>query len=165
MPVIIARLDSAQWPQVREIYLQGIATGLTTFETRAPSWEQWDQGHLAFGRLVALAPAEVCGWAALGAISARPAYAGVAEVSVYVGAQARGQGVGRLLLERLIIEAEQNSIWTLQASIFPENLASVRLHTRCGFREVGTRRRIGQLSGVWRDTVLFERRSRVVGAD
>jgi len=165
MPLTIADLDLSHWPQVREIYQQGIATGLATFETKAPSWERWDQGHLVFGRLVALAPPEVCGWAALGAVSARPAYAGVAEVSVYVGAQARGQGVGRLLLERLIIEAEQNSIWTLQASIFPENLASVKLHARCGFREVGTRRRIGQLSGVWRDTVLFERRSRVVGAD
>lgn len=165
MPLIITSMSTAHWPQVRDIYQQGIATGLATFETQAPSWELWDQSHLVFGRLVALLASEISGWAALSAISARPVYAGVAEVSVYVGDCWRGQGVGRQLLDQLISEAEQNFVWTLQASIFPENKASVRLHERCGFRQIGTRRRIARLNGVWRDTVLFERRSNLVGMD
>ena len=160
---MVEEMADGHWPQVRQIYREGIGTGLATFETRASSWEIWDQGHLPFARLVALSDGLVIGWAALGAVSARPVYSGVAEVSVYVGAIWRGQGVGRLLLERLVAESEKNALWTLQASIFPENDSSIKLHRRCGFREVGIRRRIAQLNGVWRDTILLERRSEVVG--
>ena len=149
------------WPVVRAIYLEGIATGQATFETEAPSWPQWDGAHLRFARLVARDGGEVLGWAALTPTSVRAAYAGVAEVSVYLGARHRGQGIGRSLLEALIRESEQNGIWTLQAVMFPENAASVALHRRCGFREVGRRERISKLNGVWRDTVLLERRSQI----
>ena len=165
MALVIEEMAAAHWRQVRQIYQEGIDTGLATFETRPSSWERWDQGHLHFARLVALADGLVSGWAALAPVSARPVYAGVAEVSVYVGATWRGQGAGRLLLERLIAESEKNAIWTLQASIFPENESSLKLHRSCGFCEVGRRRRIAQLSGVWRDTVLLERRSITVGRD
>lgn len=159
----IVKLEAVHWEQVRQIYQEGIETGLATFETRAPSWGKWDQMHLPFGRLGALSDAVMKGWAALSAVSARPVYSGVAEVSVYVGTNWRGHGLGRALLERLISESEQNAIWTLQASIFPENESSIALHRRCGFRKVGTRERIAQLNGIWRDTVLLERRSDVVG--
>jgi L-amino acid N-acyltransferase YncA len=158
-------LTRNHWPQVREIYLAGIRSGDATFETSVPSWEEWDQAHLKFARLIALTRGEVRGWAALSRISQRRAYAGVAEVSVYVGTGSRGQGYGTALLETLIAEAEKNAIWTLQASIFPENLASTALHKAAGFREVGQRDRIAQLNGVWRNTLLMERRSALVGTD
>ena len=151
------------WEQVRSIHLEGIATGNTTFETDAPSWEKWDAGHLQFARLVARKGDRVLGWAALSPVSKRDAYRGVAELSVSVGEESRGQGIGRALLEALVEESERNDIWTLQAAIFPENTASVKLHLRCGFREVGRRERIGKLNGSWRDTLLFERRSAIVG--
>ena len=151
------------WPAMRKIYLSGIATGQATFETDAPTWERWNDSHLASPRLVAVDGATLVGWAALSPISARAVYSGVAEVSVYVDGDKRGHGIGRLLLDRLIQESEAKGIWTLQASIFPENVASVSLHRACGFREVGTRERIGKLKNMWRDTVLFERRSKVAG--
>ena len=147
---------------VRSIYEEGIRTGQATFETQAPNWEQWDSSHHQFSRLVILVDDEINGWAALSRVSARQVYAGVAEVSVYVASAARGKGLGRQLLEALIADSEKNGIWTLQASIFPENVASIELHRRCGFREVGQRQRIAQLNGVWRDTVLLERRSAVL---
>jgi len=153
------------WIQVRAIYLEGIATGDATFETDAPDLETWDRNHLSFGRLVARDGDSVAGWAALSPVSNRCVYGGVAEISVYVAAAARGQGVGRLLLESLIAEAERNGIWMLQAGIFPENASSIALHQNCGFREVGRRERLGKLKGVWRDVVLLERRSREVGID
>ena len=146
------------WPAVRAIYEQGIATRQATFETAAPAWEAWDAGHFAEPRLVAEQAGEPVGWAALSPVSRRPCYAGVAEESVYVAEQARGRGVGRALLERICTDAEAAGIWTIQTSIFPENVASLELHRRCGFRVVGTRERIAQLDGVWRDTVLMERR-------
>jgi phosphinothricin acetyltransferase len=158
-------MNANDWPAVHEIYLQGIATGQATFETSAPSWEQWDASHHRAARLVLSVNNEVKGWAALSRVSTREVYAGVAEVSVYVGASSRGEGFGRVLLEALIHEAEQNDIWTLQASIFRENEASIRLHLGCGFRAVGNRERIAKLNGVWRDTILLERRSSVVGLD
>lgn len=161
--VSIRQLAASDWRRVRAIYLQGIATGEATFETEAPSWEAWDATHLEFARLVALSKGELCGWAALSAVSKRAAYAGVAEVSVYVAEGFRKQGIGLKLLQRLVIESEQYGIWTLQASVFPENAATVALHQRCGFREVGRRERIARLNGVWRDTMLLERRSEVVG--
>ena len=153
-------MNPAHWDEVRQIYVEGLRTGDATFETDAPSWEVWDQQHLPFARLVAATENMVVGWAALSAVSARKVYAGVAEVSVYVGEHLRGQGVGRALLQRLIEQAEKNGIWTLQASIFPENQNSIALHLSCGFRTVGVRERIGRLNGIWRDTVLLERRSR-----
>jgi phosphinothricin acetyltransferase len=153
------------WELVRSIYLAGIATGHATFETRAPDWAYWNSTHLPAPRLVAISSETIVGWAALSPISSRSVYAGVAEVSVYVSEEMRGQGVGRLLLETLVTESEQNGIWTLQAGIFPENVASISLHKSCGFREVGTRESIGKLKGVWRDTVLLERRSRMIGVD
>ncbi len=163
MNYAVDAMNADGWQQVRSIYLEGIATGDATFETKAPSWEEWDAGHLRDARLVARNGNDVLGWAALSPVSSRCVYGGVAEVSVYVSEKGRGRGVGRVLLEALIEESERNGIWTLQAGIFPENVASVGLHLRCGFREVGRRERIGKLNGVWRDTLLFERRSKSVG--
>ena len=156
-------MTSADWDQVRSIYLEGIREGNSTFETEAPSWEQWDEGHLQFARLVVRDGDKILGWAALSPVSKRSVYGGVAEVTVYVTESARGQGIGSGLLVALIHESERNGIWTLQASIFPENIASAKLHLQCGFREVGRRERIATLNGVWRDTLLFERRSTKVG--
>jgi L-amino acid N-acyltransferase YncA len=153
------------WKRVRSIYLEGIATGQATFETRAPSWAEWDRAHLPAPRLVATSEEHVVGWAALSPVSSRAVYAGVAEVSVYVGNDSRGKGVGKGLLESLVADSERNAIWTLQASIFPENVASMELHKSCGFREVGRRERIGKMNGVWRNTILLERRSKVVECD
>ena len=147
------------WPAVKTIYEQGIATRLATFETEAPAWEAWDGAHLAGPRLVAEEDGEVMGWAALSPVSRRQCYAGVVEESVYVAEGARGRGLGTALLDRLCTDAEAAGIWTIQTSIFPENVASIEVHRRCGFRVVGTRERIAQLDAVWRDTVLMERRT------
>ena len=163
MNCIIDQMRTSDWDQVRSIYLEGIRSGHSTFETDAPTWENWNEGHLAVARLVARDGDLVLGWAALSPVSRRHVYRGVAELTVYVAGAARGRGLGRRLLEALIAESERNGIWTLQASIFPENVASVELHRRCGFREVGRRERIGVMNGVWRDTLLFERRSWSVG--
>lgn len=164
MNYLVDGMQTGDWEQVRSIYLEGIATGHSTFETDAPSREAWDAAHLGEPRLVARGGDEILGWAALSPVSSRRVYAGVAEVSVYVAEGGRGRGVGRALLEALVAGSERVGIWTLQAGIFPENAASVRLHLRCGFREVGRRERIGKLRGVWRDTLLLERRSQNVGA-
>ena len=165
MTIRLRQMTRQDWEAVRGIYLEGIATGQATFETMAPSWEKWDSNHLPFPRLVAIAHGDekIIGWAALSPVSSRSVYAGVAEVSVYVAQEYRGKGAGKALLEKVIDESELNGIWTLQASIFPENRASITLHKSCGFREVGTRERIAKLEGVWRDTVLLERRSKQVG--
>ena len=157
--VIIDQMRVSDWEQVRAIYLEGIRSGHSTFETEAPSWEKWDEGHLSIARLVMRDGETVLGWAALSPVSKRHVYRGVAEVTVYVSENAQGRGIGRALLEALIDESEKNGVWMLQASIFPENTASVQLHLRCGFREVGRRERIAVLNGVWRDTLLFERRA------
>ena len=156
-------MSDDDWEMVRKIYLEGIASGHATFETEAPSWVDWDANHHQFARLILKSNAEIVGWATLSRVSRRKVYEGVAEVSVYIASNARGQGFGLRLLESLIEESESHGIWTLQASIFPENIASIRLHHRCGFREVGRRERIAKLNGVWRDTVLLERRSTRVG--
>lgn len=155
-------LRPEDWPQVASIYEDGIRTGNATFETGVPSWEQWDAAHSEH-RLVAELDRRVAGWAALSPTSDRCCYAGVAENSVYVGEWARGRGVGRVLLEELIARSEGAGIWTLQAGIFPENAASVRLHMVCGFRLVGVRERLGVVDGHWRDVLLLERRSEVIG--
>lgn len=146
------------WPAVRAIYLEGIAGGNATFETAAPPWEVWDAKHLTAPRLV-FRDHGVLGWAALSPVSSRACYAGVAEVSVYIAASARGRGLGSQLLRALVEHSEANGIWTLQASIFPENEASLQIHHNNGFRIVGRRERIAQVKGVWRDTLLLERRS------
>jgi len=155
---------AADWPSVAEIYASGIATGQATFQTSIPEWTAWDASHLKSCRLVARADdGTIEGWAALSPVSSRPVYAGVAEVSIYIAESARGRGVGRRLLEALILESERDGRWTLQAGIFPENEASVALHVACGFRIVGRRERIGYMNGIWRDNLLLERRSLVVG--
>jgi L-amino acid N-acyltransferase YncA len=146
------------WECVRAIYLQGIATGDATFARTAPDWNDWNEAHLPFCRLVARSGEGIIGWAALSPYSRRAVYAGVAEVSIYVAESVRGQGVGAALMSALVAEAERNGIWTLQAGIFPENEASMELHQRFGFRVVGVRERIGQMDGRWRDVVLMERR-------
>ena len=167
MEFLIKSLESRDWDALKEIYLEGLATGQATFETSAPTEDEWDRGHLSFGRIGAYAVSDgrLIGWAALSRVSKRQAYRGVAEVSVYVAGAARGNGVGSALLQELILESERNGIWTLQASIFPENVVSLKLHERMGFRTVGKRERISTLNGVWRNTVILERRSKVVGVN
>ena len=150
-------------PAILAIYESGIATQNATFETVVPSWEEWDQRHHPHSRFVYEEEGQVLGWVALAPISSRQAYSGVAEVSIYVAPQARGRGIGTRLMERAIASSETHGIWTLYAALFPENEASVRLHETCGFRRVGRRERVARLAGVWRDTLVMERRSRVVG--
>lgn len=156
-------MTAADWPAVRAIYLQGIATRNSTFETTAPEWPAWDEGHLAEPRLVAEEEGAVLGWAALSPVSRRVVYRGVADIGIYVAPEARGRGVGRALLERLVAESERCGLWTLQAGIFPENEASLAIHRACGFRVVGRRERIGAMDGRWRDVLVLERRSTVAG--
>jgi phosphinothricin acetyltransferase len=151
-------MQASDWDAVREIYLEGIATRNATFQTDAPSWEQWDASHLQACRLVAERDGEILGWAVLAAISSRPVYRGVAEVSVYIAARARAQGVGRALMQELVAQSERAGFWTLQAGIFPENHGSVALHLGAGFREVWRREKMGRLGDSWRDVLLFERR-------
>jgi len=170
MQNMIRPMTAADGEAALSIYGEGIATGHATFQDHLPSWADWDRGHLAHCRLVSETGREVSGFAALSAVSARAVYAGVAEVSVYVAEAARGHGVGRALLQALVAVSEEAGIWTLQAGIFPENRASLELHSLCGFREVGRRERLGRmrhgpLIGQWRDVILMERRSAVTGQD
>jgi len=164
-PIAIAALTPEDWNDVRRIYVEGIATGNATLETEPPAWDAWDRSHRADSRFVARVGGRIVGWAALSRVSERCAYGGVAEVSVYVAADARGGGVGRRLLDELVRSSEEAGVWTLQAGIFPENAASIALHERCGFRVVGIRERLGRLRGAWRDVALLERRSRRVGVE
>jgi L-amino acid N-acyltransferase YncA len=163
--VTVDAMVPSDWPDVSAIYLEGIATGNATFETLAPNWEQWDRAHLPVGRLVGRTGRQIAGWVALSKVSQRSCYAGVAEMSVYVATWARSQGVGDALMKAAIVASEAAGIWTLQGTVFPENKASLRLCVANGFREVGRRERIGKRNGVWRDTVLVERRSKTVGGD
>jgi L-amino acid N-acyltransferase YncA len=159
----IRSMRSDDWPAIRNIYSEGMAAGNATFETETPEWTNWDQGHLQDCRLVARDSQRILGWAALSLISTRRVYSGVAEVSIYIAAKARGRGVGKRLLQSLVEQSERCGFWTLQAGIFPENAPSIALHKSCGFREVGVRQKLGQRGGVWRDVLLFERRSSSVG--
>ena len=154
----IEELRPSDWSAVAAIYAEGIATGNATFETEVPGWEVWDAKHLPTPRLIAT-DGGVLGFAALSHVSARDCYRGVCEVSVYVAEAARGRGVGLGLLRELVKASETEGIWTLQASIFPENAASLTIHERCGFRVVGRRERIARLNDMWRDTLLLERRA------
>lgn len=160
-------MSAEDWPAVSRIYRAGIATGDATFESDVPDWESWSAARLVMPRLVARGErGETIGWAALTATSARPVYAGVAEVSIYVDNAFVGRSVGRTLLLALIEASEKAGIWTLRAGIFPENVASLALHEHCGFRLIGTQERMGRMpDGRWRDVVLYERRSSRVGAD
>jgi L-amino acid N-acyltransferase YncA len=161
--MIVRPMRLEDWPAVGRIYEEGLATGEATFETSTPAWETWNTKHLAIGRLVAEMDGTVVGWTALSPVSDRSVYAGVAEVSVYVAESVRGRRIGSRLLAALIEASECGGIWTLQAGIFPENAASVTIHVRSGFREVGRRERLAQLRGQWRDALLLERRSQRVG--
>src|SRR5690606_36387096 len=161
----LRHMTSSDWPAVREIYVQGILTGQATFQTNAPGWEEWDKSHLPHSRLLAVNDDGVAGWAALTPVSGRCVYAGVAEVSLYVHERHRGKGVGAFLMHHLVGSSEQHGIWTLQSGIFPENGPSILLHEKFGFRQLGVREKIGKHHGVWRDTVMMERRSKVVGID
>jgi L-amino acid N-acyltransferase YncA len=160
--VVIRPLAPEDWPFVEGIWAEGIATRNATFETETPTWETFDATRHAAHRLVAVESGELVGWAALAPVSRRLCYAGVAEDSVYVAAQARGRGVGRRLMETLVAGADAGGIWTIQTNVFPENTASVSLHLSVGFRIVGRRDRIARLDGAWRDTLLLERRSTTV---
>ena len=151
------------WPEVARIFEEGIRTGNATFETDVPTWEAWDKAHLPEHRVVAQRDGQVVGWIALAPVSSRCCYGGVAEVSAYVTEGARGEGVGKALLGAVIESSERAGIWTLETGVFPENAASVGLLQRFGFRVVGTRERIGEMHGMWRDVVFLERRSEVVG--
>lgn len=161
--MVITSLSSSDWNSVRSIYLEGIATGNATLETDAPSWEKWDGEHLASCRLIAKDDDTILGWAALSPVSGRCVYGGVAEVSIYIAETARGKGIAKQLFERLIEESEKSDLWTLQSGILQENIASIKLHEKCGFRIVGVRERIGQRDGIWRNVVLMERRSHRIG--
>ncbi len=158
----IRNLLYVHWEQVKSIYEKGIDTGNATFQTSAPSWEEWDHAHLQSCRLVATEEGIVLGWAAVTPVSSRCVYAGVAEVSVYVDPVHAGKGIGFELLQQLTSLSEADGIWTLQAGIFPENMASIKIHEKAGFRLVGTREKIGKQNGIWRDTVLLERRSKII---
>jgi phosphinothricin acetyltransferase len=161
--VSVDGITASDWPAVCSIYAEGIATGNATFETSTPEWEKWNAGQSKTCRYVARHGGEILGWAALSPVSGRSVYAGVAEVSVYAAAAARGHKVGSHLLEKLIESSENDGIWTLQAGTFPENIASLKLHEKHGFRVVGIRERLGRLQGRWRDVVLMERRTKVAG--
>jgi len=170
MEIVMDSMRPEDWDQVRAIYLEGISTGNATFEFQAPEWEKWNSAHVVEPRLVVRNGGQIAAWASLSRVSARQVYAGVAEVSIYVGAKYRGQGIGSKLLKTLIEQSEKSGFWTLQAGIFPENVASIELHKKHGFRVLGMREKVGkmafgELQGKWRDVVRMERRSRVAGVD
>ena len=159
----IEALTEKHWPEVRVIYQSGLATGNANFNHQVPDWDKWDNKHVKNCRLVAMQESRVLGWAALTAITDNCVFAGVAEVSVYIAESARGKGIGKQLLSELVRQSEANNFWTLEARIFTENFASIKIHEENGFRIVGSRERIGQLNGIWRDTLLLERRSVIIG--
>lgn len=163
MNIFFRPMTVSDWNSVAEIYRQGINTGNATFQKDVPEWEEWDRGHLKTCRIVAESEGNIIGWAALSSVSGRSVYAGVAEVSVYVLTKLSGMKIGTQLLQKLIEESEQEGFWTLQASIFQENTASLRIHKKLGFREIGYREKIAQMNKIWRNTILLERRSKVTG--
>lgn len=156
-------MEASDWEAVARIYQEGIATGFATFETEVPTYDSWNQAHMNSCRLVVTENNRVLGWAALSPVSSRCVYGGIGEVSVYVAHDSRGKGVGRLLLQRLVQESESEGLWTIQSGIFPENKGSIELHKKMGFRYIGKREKVGKLHGVWKDNLLFERRSTTVG--
>ena len=161
---LLRKMYPEDWPEVARIYQEGISTGFATFETEVPDYQSWDKAHISECRLVAEDKTKVLGWAVLSPVSSRCVYGGVAEVSVYISEEARGKGVGKALMTKLIEESEKAGYWTLQSGIFPENQASIKLHEKVGFRFLGRREKLGKTSeGIWKDNLLFERRSKTVG--
>lgn len=164
MDFTIDEMKESDWAQVSAIYLAGIQTEIATFQSEAPAWEDWNKSHSKLCRLVARSDDKILGWIALSPVSSRCVYAGVAEVSIYIDENSRGQKVGTALLTELVKRSEQNGFWTLQSGIIKENAASIQLHKNCGFRVLGVRERLGKMSnGKWHDVVLMERRSKIVG--
>lgn len=161
----IRDMQPTDWDQVSKIYAEGIATGFATFETSTPTFDHWDRAHTSNCRFVAEENGEVLGWVALSPVSSRCVYGGVAEVSVYIATKNQGKGIGKVLLEHLILASEKAGYWTLQSGIFPENIGSIKLHEKMGFRFIGKRERVGKIHGVWKDNLLFEKRSTKVGID
>lgn len=161
----IVSINKDHYPDIAAIYKQGIDTGMATFETSVPSWESWSENKLQHSRFIALENNQALGWAALSKVSSRCVYEGVAEVSIYISENHRGKGVGKILMEHLIKDSETHGIWTLQSGMFPENEATVALHKVFGFRLIGYREKIGKLGDVWKDSLIMERRSKIVGTD
>lgn len=161
--MFIRNFDKKDFSAVKEIYQQGIDTGNATFQTEAKNWDEWNRSMLINCRIVATEKNNILGWASLSPVSSREVYSGVAEVSVYVSKEAQGKGVGNRLLSELISASERHNIWMLQAGIFPENFGSLALHKNNGFRQLGLREKLGQMHGVWRDVILIERRSKLIG--
>jgi L-amino acid N-acyltransferase YncA len=159
----IRKMIASDWEQVASIYAEGIGTGYATFETKVPTYDYWDNNHLTNCRLVAVLEQQIVGWAALSHVSSRCVYVGVAELSVDVGAKSRGSSVGTLLLKHLILQSEEAGYWTLQSGIFPDNKSSILLHEKLGFRKIGYRETVAQFYDVWKDNVLYERRSTKIG--
>ena len=159
----IRAIDATDYEQIVAIYWQGIATGIATFQTDVPIWEDWDKSHLTVCRIAIFENKKMLGWAALSPVSSRLVYQGVAEVSIYVAAESRGEGVGQMLLKQLIRESEKEGFWTLQSGIFTENISSQELHKKCGFREIGFRERIAKINEQWKDNIIMERRSKIIG--
>ena len=166
MNYTIEEMKESDWNEVSQIYLEGINTGIATFQNSIPSFEDWNNGHIKSCRLVAKSEGKVLGFAALSPTSSRPVYSGVAEVSIYIGENHKGLGIGHALMTNIIKLSEENNFWTLQSGIIRENSASIELHKKCGFREIGIREKVAKMdNGVWHDTVLMERRSKTVGID
>lgn len=165
MNILCRKMTATDWMFVAEIYKQGIDTGNATFQQIVPTWEEWNAAHVSCCRIVAEVENEIAGWAALSSVSARAVYSGVAEVSVYVGNKYRGQHIGTTLLESMIHESECHGYWTLQSGIFIENSASIAIHKKSGFREIGYREKVAKMNNVWRNTILYERRSTVTGVE
>ncbi|MCK8523791.1 N-acetyltransferase family protein [Aquimarina sp. D1M17] len=161
-PIEIVSFSENDWSEIAAIYQEGIATGIATFETKVPSWQDWDASHIKPCRFKAMKENQVMGWAALSPTSKRKVYQGVAEVSIYITSKFRNLGIGKLLLSRLIDESEAQGFWTLQAGIFRQNKASIALHKAVGFREIGYREKVGRLNGVWHDNTILERRSKLI---
>lgn len=161
--ITIREIAASDYPVIKRIYEEGISSGNATFEKTAPDWQQWDKHKLPFGRVAAVMNNVIIGWAALSATSSREVYKGICEVSIYISSAQSGKGYGKILMSSLIEESEKNGVWTLYSSIFPENTASIKLHLKCGFREIGFMEKAGCMNGTWRNTVLFERRSRITG--
>ena len=164
MKIRIRNIEQENWEEIARIYRLGIETGNATFETDIPTWKKWNIAHLQSCRLVAWQEKRIVGWAALSPVSDRCVYGGVAEVSVYVDTSYNGIGIGTKLLQELIKQSEKEGIWTLQSGIFPENKASIKIHKKLGFREIGFREKIGKMeNGIWRDNIILERRSKTIG--
>lgn len=163
MELELRHINPTNWKDIASIYKLGIDTDMATFETEIPSWDTWDLSHIQSCRIAAWLDTKMLGWAALSAVSDRCVYGGVAEVSVYVDTNHDRKGIGTQLMEAIIVESEKEGIWTLQAGIFRNNEASIRLHKKVGFREIGYREKIGQRNGIWYDNVILERRSKIIG--